>query len=442
MQTYKQLAKCPSLHDPRWQSCHSATAPKSSDLPIWVIVEDLFAIGQAVISCRYESRLNDGWAASSRWISERVAQTPIPIDRTKNTTIAGPIWVWDSEKDLPLFRQRPDPRWAYRPHGLYVAPDLHPDYTHWLPGDETQKPTCAPAPADEYRQLAQGELVQGGDQVFSDLSRVWIVCSEGCGTQQHAGCIYRRKVGVPHRTPAPSVFSSASMTFSGGSSGQPSLVISSDGTIDCSDPSAGAKAFVAALKSLLESTFGLQAKAQRIQDLELDAIESAKTIASQLARITKLERDAADDARRYRDSLAKAEDSAAYWKAKWNESLEQLSAAEKQASDANWARAVAAAKATDLEKKLGVFTSGNTFLNTCVEADREVIRRHRERLFRFEAQQKKWHALWHAIRELRSVSPTIALPAGVSIWHWVQVADKHDECSTPVGGITLPKEAT
>jgi hypothetical protein len=199
----------PHINDPRWQVA-AQVPPTKADYPIWTD-----AIGYALdrgIASGHHFELNAiepnrewPWSPETRWISVATAARPMAFKEHKPTwpcwlfSDASPgganAWIHFDWKESAIFR--PDAI-----DSVTGAHGIHSSYTHWLPGDETQKPEAKPV----WRALKEGEIRQAGDQLVSRGAAYDIFSEEltkGCGCKwtlygpgaisgSHVGRVFRR----------------------------------------------------------------------------------------------------------------------------------------------------------------------------------------------------------------------------------------------------------
>lgn len=196
--------KAPVLHDPRW-TLFELVKPVAPDFPFWVRSNAAvpFRWTEEYARETHGGLLDVCWVECASWLSEAEAKVPIGIPRFIGSTSAywpkAPCWIWDSE-DNTFKRPAGGPGWVFFNHN--PSSSLHVDYTHWLPGKESDRPTVVvprsvsvlASPAMRaivsdvrdnllsgsvvYRDLPDSEVIRKGDEFNANYHGApWCECS-------------------------------------------------------------------------------------------------------------------------------------------------------------------------------------------------------------------------------------------------------------------------
>jgi hypothetical protein len=219
MSTAAVPAQKPALHDPRWVSTLDRK-PTVADAPIWIDDSKceypqkspqgpFFHGAQSVGDCE---RGVGRWITGTRWLSAVVAETPISFKDHKPTT--GDVWCY----------LRVTGCWYFF-HLSFPNTPWHSDWSHWLPGSESQKPTVVPDTYDydaerekaqrandlglphissverdaNWERVTSGRIKRGDWLDNLDDYRAWAQGYIGYGIDQVLGdiLVYRRKAVAP-----------------------------------------------------------------------------------------------------------------------------------------------------------------------------------------------------------------------------------------------------
>jgi len=215
--------KTPSLHDPRWVRC-SDLQPIASDYPLW-------SRGDEFITTYHTHYTNPKlpYYTSVSWFSEALLNVPIAISAHQPKA---PCWIWydyaspqAKAAGLTVFV------WSDRAKDWNYFSCLFSDfgatggasktYTHWLPGEEANRPTVEPLqqtlakwnnqPIDiptGYRELVSGEMILASDETYWEEK--WQSSNNSCHPFGYHGAYYDvsyhcatiRKLAVADACPA------------------------------------------------------------------------------------------------------------------------------------------------------------------------------------------------------------------------------------------------